>query len=384
MAAAGSIWALDISLVNIHPIDRPGRPFFFNRCGASTRRPCRWRCPTGTTTASPPPASRGTCVRVHVCAYIRLVHGLLIDIDRSNPCPDVAPHDRHHTHHHTHPPQDRPLPPAAGVGVAQEPLPAAALPALRVPTGARVGGPTNGMNSAIRPNPSIHPPTQPTIQSNVPFQKHTQTKTQGNPHNPALSALIQALPSFPNLDALALEYRNVRCEDCLALAAAVASGRACGKLRSLSVSCNFLRKVGVSGGIRGAFACFDSIETWQGWWCIHYSFISLALHTSSTHPTYSDLAMAIAGGRQGAGGLPPPPARPAGAGAQRQLHLLRGGGRHLRGPEGRRLPAARALQPRLQLGGRPRQPRDRCVPTYIYTYIYTYIRSRPPPQHLSK
>lgn len=73
---------------------------------------------------------------------------------------------------------------------------------------------------------------------------HSHTRAQGNPHNPALAALIQALPAFPDLEALALEYRNVRCEDCLALAAAIAAGRACGRLKSLNVSYNFLRKEG--------------------------------------------------------------------------------------------------------------------------------------------
>lgn len=72
---------------------------------------------------------------------------------------------------------------------------------------------------------------------------HTN-ETQGNPPNSALAALIHALPAFPNLEALALEYRNVRCEDCLALAAAIAGGRAGGRLRSLNVSYNYLRKEG--------------------------------------------------------------------------------------------------------------------------------------------
>lgn len=74
-------------------------------------------------------------------------------------------------------------------------------------------------------------------------QRNT-TSAQGNPQNPALATLIQALPAFPNLEALALEYRNVRCEDCLALAAALAAGRAGGRLKSLNVSYNFLRKEG--------------------------------------------------------------------------------------------------------------------------------------------
>lgn len=79
----------------------------------------------------------------------------------------------------------------------------------------------------------FHPP---------PYPKYEYP--QGNPPNPALAALIHALPALPKLEALALEYRNVRCEDCLALAAAIAGGRACGRLRSLNVSCNFLRKEG--------------------------------------------------------------------------------------------------------------------------------------------
>jgi hypothetical protein len=123
-------------------------------------------------------------------------------------------------------------PPAAGL--AQVTVPATALPSLRIPTGKhsyRYKRGEQAGNKRSRTGKTKHP-----------FPPTHHKHTQGNPHNPALPALIQALPDFPNLEALALEYRNVRCEDCLALAAIVASGRACGRLRSLNVSCNFLRK----------------------------------------------------------------------------------------------------------------------------------------------
>lgn len=162
----------------------------------------------------------------------------------------------------------------------------------------------------------FHPP---------PYPKYEYP--QGNPPNPALAALIHALPAFPNLDALALEYRNVRCEDCLVLAAAIAGGRACGRLRSLNVSSNFLRKEG--GKALGA--CLRQLHDLR----------ELVLNDNSIY--YEGVSMC---------GLCCP-AWPISRHLLTNSTSTRSRGGHLRGLAGRGLPKARALLACLQLGRRP-------------------------------
>ncbi len=138
----------------------------------------------------------------------------------------------------------------------------------------------------------------------------------------------------------------MRCEDCLSLAAAVASGRACGQLRSLNVSCNFLR---AEGG-KALGACLRHLP----------GLTELVLNDNSIYyegdcdgDGRCRPVCEAYGKSESLTDFPSPPTHPPGAMASR--------GGHLRGFAGGGLPQARDVLPRLQLGGRPREPRDRCV-----------------------